>query len=261
MWPHSLVIDVAGTAVCIGTDDADTAVWLEPLRITGTDAADPFGALLVDFALETHAASADQTGSTRPLPTLGRGTAAIARSLDTARLRRGLARCLGAIADPTAAGTVRLRTGALVGSDGGVVLVPTDRLGGLSERWLTAHGLEPLCVDTVDVDVVTRMVRIAPGLASLEPAATAVEGPLTVWFADLPQSGDAGDAELTGARRVAPLVDLIADPLAGCADAGASPAPQIELLTALLAAVEPIVIGHAPAEVRSALASHAGSPA
>lgn len=75
MWPHSFVVGIGDTAICVGTDDAVVASLLEPW-VVDVDAT------LTDLVV--LAVHPDQSGdaSTRPLGVLRRGSAVIARSMD-----------------------------------------------------------------------------------------------------------------------------------------------------------------------------------
>lgn len=230
MWPHSLVLAIGESAVCVGTDDAALAEQLRPWQL----ATDLHGAhvQLVDYAIELHPPKPEHRAAPRTLPSLRHGTAILGRGTDLDALRDGFLRVLGSFAAPVPHGCVRL-LGLPLLRDGAVDLVPPDMADHLSSRWLHQRGFTPVYVASVVVDTRTLEVHIDAPLATSagdgihEP--TALVAPLRRWWCALPDPA----AALGFGRFVAFLAHRLAPPASAADDRAGSAA-----LAALVRLVE-----------------------
>lgn len=251
MWPHSLVLGLGESAVCVGTDDAALAEQLSPWQL----AAEPHGApeQLVDYAIELHPPKPQHRAAPRLLPSLRHGTATLARSTDVDALRDGFLRILGSFVAPVPRGCVRV-LGLPLLRDGAVELVPPHMADHLSGRWLHDRGFTPVPVASVVVDPLTLEARIdAPLIASggSGPDAPALVAPIRRWWCAVPDPA----AALGPGRFLAYLAHRIAPPASAADDRQGSDA--LAALVRLVHQLPPERIGFGPGEL---LARLGGSP-
>lgn len=158
MWPHSLVIGVNGTAVCVGTDDTATLAHLERWRID--EPAD-----LVDYGLRLHPAQPSDRSAPRVLPSLHVGSDVLARSGDTEALRSALLCVLAAATEPCPEGLLRV-SGAVLEREGAAWIVPETNLRTMSVRMLNRSGFVVWHAQTTLVDAASMEVVLQRPLGS-----------------------------------------------------------------------------------------------
>ena len=171
MWPHSVVIGVGDTAVCVGTDDSHLVDALAPWIIE-----EP--AELFDYGAQLLPPPAPR-GQPRALANLRHGSDWLASSPDPAPIREGLLRVLGGIADREGAGEIRLAGVPLM--DGATINVAApEEAAHASVRQLSRGGRLPLLVDGVIIDTERLLVRVSGALDGSHPPIVA---PLREWRA------------------------------------------------------------------------------
>lgn len=248
MWPHSLVLGLGRTAVCVGTDDHDLAAHLAPWAIT-----EP--AELVDLAAELHPTSPVDGRSARPMANLRRGSDWLAATPDPGPVRDGLLRILATIAaDGIAADTIAAdddmrgasRRMMLAGvpsiRDGAVDLLALAQVATGSYRRLAAAADRLPLVDRVVVDVDALTVHVAAPLGRPGDNTAGEAWPLRSWRVDpplLPPNGDDSGDDGRVAHKVAalaPLLDVVGVPGRG------GPHGALSALACLLERLPPEVV-------------------
>ncbi len=203
MWPHSLVVGIGGTAIRVGTDDADLAAYLEPWRIDQL-AEEQADELLddppVDYAVELHPPPPANRADPRPLANLRHGTDVIARAADAALMRDGLLRILASFETPAPPHQVRL-AGIPILHNGVVDVVPTRYVEQLSHRALGAQGLLAVYVHSVLVNPDSLEVFIDAPLGSHDEPMVAVLG--RWWIASDESDAGGSSTPLSPAQRFA----------------------------------------------------------
>ena len=164
MWPHSIVIGVGDTAVCVGTDDAHLIAALAPWVID-----EP--AELVDYGAQLLPPAAPR-GQPRALANLRHGSDWLASSPDPGPIREGFLRILGAVANATGPAEICL-SGVPLLRDGAINLAAPDEAAHASARLLSRDGQQPLLVDSVIIDTEQLQVTVAGTLDGQQPPMTA----------------------------------------------------------------------------------------
>ena len=159
MWPHSLVLELGGEEVCVGSDDEHLLGRLAPWAVDR-----PGG--LVDYGVELHPIPAPPR-MPRVLPNLRHGSSYLAAAPDEAVLVDGLLRILGACANGPAPGEFMFGAVPVVNGDG-VELMTTREVSNGSYRQLARRGRQPLLVDRVAIDPVACTARIAGPLGAAD---------------------------------------------------------------------------------------------
>jgi len=180
VWPHSLTIGLAGTAISIGTDAPEVIAALEAWRIP--DVGDP-----IDYCLEVRP-PAPGAGLPRPFPGLYHGSTALLRTRDISRLTTAFRRVLASHARPAGEGYVRLSL-MPVARHGVALLAPPATIAAVPDRWLLAEGFEPLYTVSSLVDPASGEVLVDAPLGSDEPPSALAFGgwwlPARHWDGDL----------------------------------------------------------------------------
>lgn len=250
MWPHSLVLGIGESAVCIGTDDDGIAEQLRAWELPDEPVPGEPVTRLVDYAIELHPPHPQQRAAPRTLPNLRHGTSVLGRGADLDALRDGFLRTLGSFVAPVPPGCVRL-LGLPLLRDGGVELVPPEMAGHLSSRWLHHRGFGAVHVASVVIDPTRLEVRIDAPLGASER--DALVAPLRRWWCTLPDPSQV----LTAGRFLALLAHRLA-PAATAADDGAGSA-ALAALVRLVAQLPPVRIGFGSEDLLAQLGTSAGA--
>lgn len=219
-------------AISIGTDAAEIASTIRPWQIL--DVGGP-----IDYCLELDPTAADGS-RTRPLPGLYHGSMTVLRSRDTSRLTDAFLRILASHGRPAGPGQVRLALMPLV-REGVALLAPPASIGAVSNRWMTAQGIEAFSTVTSLIDAGEAKVLLDPPLGSdSDPVAVAFGG----WW--LPPS--ATDTARSPGFAVAEVMKLVTD--VGADNAGSA----LRAVATLVERTHPEVAPSTAAGIKDSLA-------